>query len=470
MVFAAAIRFYLCLISEGIIHPDELYQYIEPAFGLVFGYWTKAMEFVKGVRSYFYPLINALIFEIGTSLGIQDVCFLILGSRLFNGLLSTLLVFIVYLTARTAYNRDVGLYAAFMSAFSSFILAWTPRTMSELPSTFFLMLSVYLFTEAIGNCHDNSDVKIVLSGISLGVSCMFRLSSAIALLPLFVYLVLKRKLRKTVFLTISFVSIIIVQGFLDYIMYGRFFSSFSWVVLNIRGLFPAVPFYYYIVRSPYMYSFVGLFLLGFSFASMVLSSKRNDHDWIIGGIFLFLFVGHSLAPYKEVRFILTTAPLAFLLAARGLEKLALSIKIKRRKLLFITLTLLSFLILNTFTISQTNWTPLSEQTRAVYWVGEQPDLHGLICEREWWESGVYTYLHRNVPVYFVSNLTTFSQNKSIEFSNLIQNQTYNYVLTKNEKTFLNNYGFVKVNNFEEVYVYKRLLIGLLAVYLINRGA
>ena len=216
MVFAVIIRLYLCWINEGIIHPDELYQYIEPAFGLNFGYWIKAWEFTAGFRSYLYSLINALIFKTGISLGIRDIRLLIRGSRLFNGFLSAILVLIVYLTARFAYNRDVGLYAAFMTAFSSFILTWTPRTMSELPSTFFLTLSVYLFITATGkNRGSRADLKVFLSGLSLGVSFMFRPSSAMALLPLTIYLMLKRKRKKTVFLVTSFISMIMAQGLLD---------------------------------------------------------------------------------------------------------------------------------------------------------------------------------------------------------------------------------------------------------------
>ena len=243
-------------------------------------------------------------------------------------------------------------------------------------------------------------------------------------------------------------------------MYGRFLSSFiNWIVFGIEGgpsQWGIAPFGYYLILSPYIYSPVSLILLCSLIASMFLHFKGgNDYDWIVTSMFLFLFIGHSCVLHKEIRFLLPTAPLAFLLAARRLEQISGSIKSKRRRVQFIAFTLSFFLVVNILVVSLMNWTPYGEQTRAVYWIGEQPDLQGMICECPWWLSGVYTYLHTNVPVYFVDDLTTFSHNRTTEFLGVIQNRTYNYVLTKNEKGFLNNYGFVEVNNFGDTYIYKR---------------
>src|SRR5262249_20954686 len=48
----AAIRLWLSVNDDGIYWPDEIYQSLEPAHRLVFGYGLVAWEFVQGARSW----------------------------------------------------------------------------------------------------------------------------------------------------------------------------------------------------------------------------------------------------------------------------------------------------------------------------------------------------------------------------------------------------------------------------------
>src|SRR4051812_12748598 len=51
----AALRIWLAWHDDGIYWPDEIYQSLEPAHRLVFGYGIVAWEFVEGARNWALP-------------------------------------------------------------------------------------------------------------------------------------------------------------------------------------------------------------------------------------------------------------------------------------------------------------------------------------------------------------------------------------------------------------------------------
>ncbi|HEX8822710.1 MAG TPA: hypothetical protein VF794_22475, partial [Archangium sp.] len=51
----AALRVWTALTDDGIYWPDEVFQSLEPAHRLVFGYGLKAWEFIEGARNWALP-------------------------------------------------------------------------------------------------------------------------------------------------------------------------------------------------------------------------------------------------------------------------------------------------------------------------------------------------------------------------------------------------------------------------------
>lgn len=60
----------LAVAQLGRIHPDEVYQYLEPAYARVHGYGVLAWEWREGLRNWAYPGLLALLLRLSTALGI----------------------------------------------------------------------------------------------------------------------------------------------------------------------------------------------------------------------------------------------------------------------------------------------------------------------------------------------------------------------------------------------------------------
>ena len=66
-----ALRVWLALTDDGIYWPDEIYQSLEPAHRLVFGYGLQAWEFIDGARNWVLPGLVAALLKGATWVGLD---------------------------------------------------------------------------------------------------------------------------------------------------------------------------------------------------------------------------------------------------------------------------------------------------------------------------------------------------------------------------------------------------------------
>src|SRR2546425_8110563 len=72
LALGAVLRVWLSLNDDGIYWPDEIYQSLEPAHRLVFGYGLLAWEFIEGARNWTFPALVAAVFEVARLVGLDE--------------------------------------------------------------------------------------------------------------------------------------------------------------------------------------------------------------------------------------------------------------------------------------------------------------------------------------------------------------------------------------------------------------
>src|ERR671933_307798 len=72
LVLGALLRLWLATHDDGIFWPDEIYQSLEPAHRLVFGYGVISWEFELGARSWALPGFVALLLKASAMAGLSD--------------------------------------------------------------------------------------------------------------------------------------------------------------------------------------------------------------------------------------------------------------------------------------------------------------------------------------------------------------------------------------------------------------
>jgi len=140
---AIAARLALAFLVPSIAHPDQVFQMLEQAHRLVYGYGIVPWEFREGVRSWILPGVFAVIFK-ASDVVVRVPGAYWIGSTVFLALLSLAPILCGYGWAyRLRGERAAILTAAFVAVW--FELAYfASKSLSEVIAAHLLLIGLYL--------------------------------------------------------------------------------------------------------------------------------------------------------------------------------------------------------------------------------------------------------------------------------------------------------------------------------------
>ncbi len=330
-ILALALRIISAILSKGYVHPDEHYQSIEIVYNEIFGIGVIPWEFIEGARSWFYPGIVYLIFKVMIAFGASSLGSILIGVRLFSGILSMISVIVAYYFGKLLFGKEAGLFATFFIAIWYDFVFWAARTMTDGLAMNFVFLAVYLLYKAVNATKiDNTETKkqkrrtfgnLIFAGLSIGVAFMFKFSTAIIAIPLLIYLILKKKWFGAFTFCLAILFMIIIQGVIDLVTWGTFLHSpivfFQYnIISSSSSIHGTYPFYAYLGIFAYAYSFFAVMYLLY----LTIGANKNEKTFFLIAISLFFVLILSFIAHKEYRFILPVLPLLVLIAANGMNK------------------------------------------------------------------------------------------------------------------------------------------------------
>ena len=71
VILGLALRLYYAAVKAGMHYPDELYQYLEPAYWHIHGFGDLVWEYERGVRNWILPSYYGGLIEIGEAIGLH---------------------------------------------------------------------------------------------------------------------------------------------------------------------------------------------------------------------------------------------------------------------------------------------------------------------------------------------------------------------------------------------------------------
>ena len=135
--------------------------------------------------------------------------------KLINLLFSVGCIYLTYLIGKKIFDKKVGLIASVLMAFSSIINYWSLSVLSEIPSLFFMLLSLYVF-------FSDHNKKYLISGILMALSATLRFQTFLFLVP-FVLLFIRKEERNFLF---SYSAVyFIFNGLIEKLIYGSYFHT-----------------------------------------------------------------------------------------------------------------------------------------------------------------------------------------------------------------------------------------------------
>lgn len=399
LVAACALRAAAALVPS-MAHPDEVFQYLEQAHRLVFGYGIVPWEYRYNMRSWLVPLALSPFMRLGHWLSPEGMLYLLLPKLTVAALSLSLLPAAYSLGARI--SRTHGLVALVVAAIWFEFVYFGAHVLTEMAA-----VAMILPAAALLLVEPPAARRIAIAGALLGLGAILRFHylPAIGVLAL---LSCRLDFRRRWLPLASGGLIALALGALVDLGMGQ--APFAWLVENIHQNIVANRSADFGVSGPLEYIEMymrrwGIWLIPILLLLLPVIGRYRPLFWMA----VANLAVHSLIGHKEYRFVLLTTAIFVLLAAIGsvewLRRLQPHLPARGARLAPVLLVLVwggASAALGAGEQMQPRWSAFSAAFKASMSLRHVPNLCGVaVQDLPYWESGGYSHLHRPVPLFLL---------------------------------------------------------------------
>jgi GPI mannosyltransferase 3 len=388
----AAAPILFAVLQLGRWHPDEVYQFLEPAFFRVNGYGIRAWEWEVGIRNWAVPLLFSWLLGGGYALGLDHPHLLRALLSLPQLLLQLAMMAAVYRYASRRLGDlgggwsllAVGLFGAYAP-----MLLFAGRTMGE-------SLSAALLVLAFERLDRGQDARTdgAWGGLWLGLSVVVRYGSAVFVLAAVLWLLATRRFRLLGFTCLAGGLVALGLGALDWATWGKpFHSLLAYLDFNVLSgraaqQFGASPAWYYL-------PLLGMWVALWCWPGLWVAAVRERRLPLPVFAALAYIASVSATAHKEVRFLHPAWIVLALVGAPGAVWLLHRVRWSAVRTALAGAALAAGL-------AGFFWAPdfRGDQFRALVKATRDPEATGLLIVNEGrWGSGGHFYIGKNLPWY-----------------------------------------------------------------------
>jgi hypothetical protein len=309
---AGAVRVAIALSDHGLYWPDEVFQSLEPAHRMAFGFGFVSWEYQAGARSWIFPGALGLLMKAAAAAGLSTGLGLVATAKVAMAALATLGLWASARLGRALAGWPGALLALLLGAAFPLSLVLSHRALSE------MVCGPLLAWAAVWTIEER-DRSALRAGAAAALAVALRPQNLLVLGGLGLLLLFGRRRRSAALFTGAAVAVGVAAGGLDWITWG---SPFQSLIVNLRynlaegktALYGVEPWSFYLTG---LGSAIGPALV-LVIAGLVGVARRAPV--LLGAVVLFL-AAHSLISHKELRFVMPVVPIAIGLAGAGLAVL-----------------------------------------------------------------------------------------------------------------------------------------------------
>jgi hypothetical protein len=394
VLMALALRVGLARAITTVFQPDEIFQSLEPAHRLTYGYGVITWEWIVGMRSWVLPFFLSVVMRLTAWMGTGSSGYL-LGVTVVLSVLSLTSVWFAYAWARRVSGTLAAWIAALACALHFTLVYFSPRAFSEVIAAHVLLPGLYFGAFAEGK-HEKS--RLFLAGALCGLAICLRLQLAPAVLVAIVYFCYPRWSQRCLPVLGGFVLPVLLFGLVDKVTWSYPWQSFVvYFVMNVvKGRAST-----YGTDPWYAYAEDLLRLLGPWLLFVWFGIRRSP---FLTAIVLVIVISHSFLAHKEIRFIYPVVPIALTLASIGLvevfSKSDLKVVPRLGSRAIFASGVVVILISSLFSLYAIRGKVRSMGAmQAMEALSRDENVCGVGWYNvKWWSTGGETYLHHNVPL------------------------------------------------------------------------
>ncbi|MCP1930615.1 MULTISPECIES: 4-amino-4-deoxy-L-arabinose transferase [Bradyrhizobium] len=290
----------------NVIYPDEIFQYLEPAWRMLGHDSVVTWEWRDGIRGWFLPTLMAGPVALGDWIAPGGEAAFVVPRLVASCASLSIVISAWFFGARV--SRTHAAIAAFVAAIWFEFIMLAPRTLGEPIATALILPAALLLTDR------PSRRRIVIGGALLGLAfvCRFQYAPAIAILVIGAF---RSHWRNVIPLVVGGVIALLVAAAID-AAHGA--VPFGWLIANIKQNLILDRAASFGLHSPlgYFIRFIDVWSWAIVlFLAAIWRGRRNAR--LLLDVALVNLVFHVLIGHKEERFIFLSTVLLVILAALG---------------------------------------------------------------------------------------------------------------------------------------------------------
>ncbi len=390
LFIALFLRLFVALWSERIHHPDEIFQYLDTAHRLIYGYGFVTWEYRFGIRNWLLPGMIAGLVETLRILGFDYPTAYVPTLEVFFAALSLSAVYAIYVIGRNVFDEQTGRIAAVYGAVWHELIFYSTIPTPEVLGAYAVLTAFALATDR------QRWWAPAIVGLLLGLAVALRLQYAIAGAVIWTLVVIWWGWRSALQVSLAGAAILLFAGMIDALTWGvPFISYYNNVLFNVvygvSDLFGRSSLLWYVGRMTE--ASVGLHALAFIFG--VLKWKRS---WPLVLLISSVVLPHMLVPHKEYRFVFLAIPLLLVLLARASVEIQ-SWLAQRYSSTWIAIGIIS--LLSIIGGSRGDILKRDDVLLATLDLSKRNNVAGFLdLTSQWIDTGGFYYFHHNVPYAF----------------------------------------------------------------------
>lgn len=434
------VRFSLARLFPNVLWADEIFQTLEQAHRLVFGYGIIPWEFRDGVRNWILPGFLSFLISLGSHLGYGSFGYSCVVD-LFFCLLSLLPIYFLFHFCAKRYDNKIAILVSLAGGLWHYLVFFSSKALYEVTASHIFFGALLLYDDYPNK--SNSKWRFLFLGTLLGLVFVLRMHYAFAVAVLIGSLFLNN--RRAFYLScIGFLFVFLAAGALDAYTWGTPFQSF-WLYFDkniIQGVsksFGVSPWYTYFAEFSREY----VLALPFIVLLAVLGSLESPMLFLV---FFAVLIPHSIIEHKEMRFVYLSSLVLIILALIGTAFFLSLEQNKKHIALLFGMWFTTSLALGLK--EKDRWFRDYEHLVLFRELSLDKEMCGLgIYGINWTKAGGFYNLHQNIQVYYDDNGVWEIKDHLDEFNRLIvKKELYTWMVFTN---------FKRVSCVNEVCLYHR---------------
>jgi len=378
----------LAVAVLGRLHPDEVYQFLEPAYARVHGYGVLAWEWNQGLRNWAAPLLLAAVLRFGGWFGLTDPW---VARGLVAIPLWALQAWGLVAAARLG-RRRAGVLGGWVAVFAlgclPLFVVVAGRTLGEALSAALLLVAA----EALSRT-EQPRAAGVLGGVGLGLAFVLRYGSLPAVGAGLAWVAVRRRWALLGWALVGLGVVLLGLGALDWASWGTPWHSVgAWFRFNVGSAgaartFGAEPPGFYF---PLLWRQVPLWVWP---ALMLGVAWLRPRVGVAGAMAVLMFAALLTTAHKEERFLYPVVVLGVAEAAPGLAVL-----VRRLRAMWQRAGVLAVAAGMTVLASGPSTDLRGDQFRAIVKATRPREVTGLLIVNEGlWGAGGFFYVGKHIP-------------------------------------------------------------------------